>query len=86
MANDQAIQAFQAALRGKLVQPGDAGYDDARALYNGMIDKRPRFIARCVDAADVIAAVNFARGAACSSRSAAAATAPPASAAATTAW
>ena len=57
----EAIQGLHAALRGKLIQPGDADYDTARALYNGMIDKRPRFIARCVDAADVIAAVSFGR-------------------------
>src|SRR5512134_1314221 len=61
MANDEAIQSFRAALRGKLIQPSDADYDAARALYNGMIDKRPRLIARAVDTADVIAAVNFAR-------------------------
>ena len=59
--NDQAIAAFQQALRGRLIQPGDADYDAARALYNGMIDKRPRLIARCADVADVITAVNFAR-------------------------
>ena len=59
--NDQAIAAFQQALRGRLIQPGDADYDAARALYNGMIDKRPRLIARCADAGDVIACVNFAR-------------------------
>jgi len=47
--------------RGELVSPADAGYDEARQLYNGMIDKRPLLIARCVDAADVIAAVNFGR-------------------------
>ncbi|MDQ3655111.1 MAG: FAD-dependent oxidoreductase, partial [Chloroflexota bacterium] len=50
-----------AALRGEVIQPGDAGYDAARTVYNGMIDKRPAIIARCVDVADVIAAVNFAR-------------------------
>ena len=61
MATEQAIQSLKASLRGKLVQPGDADYDAVRALYNGMIDKRPRLIARCVDAADVIAAVNFGR-------------------------
>src|SRR5512145_121276 len=61
MANDEAIQSFRAALRGKLIQPSDADYDAARALYNGMIDKRPRYIARCVDTADVIAAVTFGR-------------------------
>src|SRR5687768_9469637 len=58
---DQVIAAFQQSLRGKLIQPADADYDTARALYNGMIDKRPRLIARCVDTADVITAVNFAR-------------------------
>ncbi len=61
MPTDPAIQAFGAALRGKLIQPGDPDYDTVRALYNGMIDKKPRFIARCVDAADVIAAVTFGR-------------------------
>jgi hypothetical protein len=58
---DQTIASFQQRHRGKLIQPGDADYDAARALYNGMIDKRPRLIARAADAADVIAAVNFAR-------------------------
>jgi FAD/FMN-containing dehydrogenase len=61
MLDPNAITAFAAALRGKLIQPGDAGYDEARALYNGMIDRKPRLIARCVDTADVIAAVNFGR-------------------------
>jgi len=61
MLDEQAIQAFKSSLRGKLVQPGEPDYDAVRALYNGMIDKRPRLIARCVDAADVMAAVNFGR-------------------------
>jgi FAD/FMN-containing dehydrogenase len=52
---------FRAAFRGELIEPGDAGYDEARAVYNGMIDRHPRLIAQCVDAADVIAAVNLAR-------------------------
>jgi hypothetical protein len=47
--------------RGRQIRPTDADYNEARALYNGMIDKRPRLIARCADVADVIAAVNFAR-------------------------
>jgi len=54
---DLAIQGF----RGRLVQPSDKDYDEARALYNGMIDKRPRIIARCTDAADIMSAVNYAR-------------------------
>ena len=42
-------------------RPGDPGYDDARKVWNGIIDKRPALIARCAGVADVIAAVNFAR-------------------------
>jgi FAD/FMN-containing dehydrogenase len=52
---------FRAAFRGTLFEPGDVGYDEARAVYNGMIDRRPRLVARCADSADVIAAVNLAR-------------------------
>lgn len=48
-------------LRGQVIQRGDTGYDAARALYNAMIDKRPALIARCVDAADVQAAVLYGR-------------------------
>jgi hypothetical protein len=55
--DDPLIQGF----RGKLIGPSDKDYDEARALYNGMIDKRPKVIARCTDAADVMAAVNYAR-------------------------
>jgi len=58
---DDSIATFQQRLRGPLVRQGDSEYDAVRALYNGMIDKRPRLIARCVDVADVIAAVNFGR-------------------------
>ncbi|HVJ21902.1 MAG TPA: FAD-binding oxidoreductase [Polyangiaceae bacterium] len=50
-----------AGFRGQLVGPTDPDYDGVRALYNGMIDKRPRLIARCADVADIINAVNFAR-------------------------
>jgi len=56
-----AIQALAAAMRGELIRPGDPGYDEARKVYNGMIDRYPALIARCVDAADVIAAVGFGR-------------------------
>src|SRR5919205_1362001 len=55
------IQAFSERLRGPVVGRDDPDYAAARALYNGMIDKRPRLIARCADVADVIAAVNFGR-------------------------
>src|SRR5687768_13836690 len=46
---------------GALMHPGDAGYDDARAVFNGMVDRRPALIARCATDEDVIAAVNLAR-------------------------
>src|SRR5438067_783685 len=52
---------LRAKMRGELILPEDAGYDGARKLYNAMIDKRPGLIARCVDAADVMACVNYAR-------------------------
>jgi hypothetical protein len=58
---DETLTRFAASLRGSLFQRGDAGYDEARKLYNAMIDTRPRLIARCVDAADVIASVNIGR-------------------------
>jgi FAD/FMN-containing dehydrogenase len=50
-----------AAVRGDLIVPGDPGYDEARAVYNGMIDKHPAAIVRCRDTADVISCVRFAR-------------------------
>src|SRR5918912_270694 len=58
---DQMVSTLQQSLRGRVIGQGDVDYDATRALYNGMIDKRPRLIARCVDVADVIAAVNFGR-------------------------
>ena len=59
--NAEAISNFAANQRGPVIQSGDAEYDEARKLYNGMIDKRPLLIVRCADVADVIAAVNFGR-------------------------
>ncbi|MDQ4077267.1 MAG: FAD-binding oxidoreductase, partial [Chloroflexota bacterium] len=55
------IQAFAAELRGEVIRPGDTTYDEARKVWNGMIDRRPAVIARCTGAADVMAAVRFAR-------------------------
>jgi hypothetical protein len=52
-------EELSAALRGELIGPGDPGYDRARAVYNGMIDKRPAAIARCRDVADVVSCVRF---------------------------
>src|SRR4051812_37752504 len=59
--DDAAIQDLMSRQRGELIRPDDAGYEQARKIYNGMIDKRPALIACCVDVADVIGAVNFAR-------------------------
>ncbi|HET7037111.1 MAG TPA: FAD-binding oxidoreductase [Thermomicrobiaceae bacterium] len=56
-----AVAAFRAQLRGPLISPQDADYEEARRAYNAMIDRYPLLIARAVDVADVIAAVNFAR-------------------------
>ena len=61
MLNGPAIEKFKTGLRGELIQQSDERYEEARKLYNGMIDKRPLLIARCVDAADVISAVRFGR-------------------------
>ncbi|HEX2280493.1 MAG TPA: FAD-binding oxidoreductase [Thermomicrobiales bacterium] len=59
--DDATVEAFIASIHGPVIQPGDAGYDDARAVQNGLIDRRPAFIVRCSGPADVIQAVNFAR-------------------------
>jgi FAD/FMN-containing dehydrogenase len=61
MFDAQRLAAFAEKFRGKLIGPTDAGYDEARSLYNAMIDKRPRLIARCANVADVITAVDFGR-------------------------
>jgi FAD/FMN-containing dehydrogenase len=61
MLDEATVEQFKVALRGELIQHGDPGYDEARKVYNGMIDKHPRMIARCADVADVISCVNFAR-------------------------
>jgi hypothetical protein len=52
---------LEGQVRGRLIGPDDPGYEDARKVYNAMIDRRPALIVRCNDAADVIAVVNFAR-------------------------
>ncbi|MHC3439111.1 FAD-binding oxidoreductase [Natrialbaceae archaeon A-gly3] len=57
----EQLEQFDAALHGDVIRPGDDAYDDARAVWNGMIDKHPAIIARCRGVADVISAVEFAR-------------------------
>jgi FAD/FMN-containing dehydrogenase len=61
MPGEAAIATFKASLRGELIQPTDAGYNEARKVYNAMIDRHPALIARCADVADVITSVQFAR-------------------------
>jgi FAD/FMN-containing dehydrogenase len=58
---NKSIQEFRKRLHGRLLRSNDEGYDNARKVFNGMIDKRPGLIVRCAGVADVIAAVNFAR-------------------------
>jgi FAD/FMN-containing dehydrogenase len=57
---DAAVQALRSQLSGDVIVPGDASYDEARALFNGMIDRRPALIARVRSAADAAAAIRFA--------------------------
>ncbi|MHA7223554.1 FAD-binding oxidoreductase [Arthrobacter sp. RHLT1-20] len=59
--NGTVVDGLREQLRGQLITPADAGYDAARAVHNGMINKRPAAVARVSQVADVIACVNFAR-------------------------
>ena len=58
---EAVVEQFGSRLRGKLLRPGDAEYEEARLLWNGVIDKRPALIARCAGVGDVVDSVNFAR-------------------------
>jgi len=59
--DDAALDALRASLSGAVLRPGEDGYDDARTIFNGMIDRRPGLIARCASTGDVAKAVRFAR-------------------------
>jgi FAD/FMN-containing dehydrogenase len=56
-----AVDRYRSALRGSSLTPGEPGYDDARRVWNGYVDKRPAIIAQCAGVDDVIRTVNFAR-------------------------
>src|SRR3989442_14427800 len=57
----QALAEFPNELHGEIVRPQDEGYDDARKIWNAMIDRRPALIVRCRDAEDVTRSIAFAR-------------------------
>jgi FAD/FMN-containing dehydrogenase len=57
----EVVEAFAMQMRGPVLAPDDAGYEDARTIWNGLIERRPALIAQCTGAADVVDAVNFAR-------------------------
>jgi FAD/FMN-containing dehydrogenase len=59
--SESTAQQLRSALRGEVLAPSDAGYEEARKVYNGMIDRHPRLIARCAGVADVMACIRFAR-------------------------
>ena len=62
MTTDQrALDALRSRVRGQLILPGDDGYGAARSVWNGMIDRQPALIIRCLGAGDVVVGVNFAR-------------------------
>jgi FAD/FMN-containing dehydrogenase len=55
------LDELRAQVRGEVVGPGEEGYDDARAVHNAMIDRRPAVVVRCANAGDVMTTVGFAR-------------------------
>jgi FAD/FMN-containing dehydrogenase len=57
----QALAGLRETVRGPVIAPDDPGYDDARSIWNALIDRRPALIVQCSGAADVVDAVNFAR-------------------------
>jgi len=61
MPIQQAISEFRGQFRGTVIEPEEAAYEQARKVYNGMIDRRPRLIAKCTDVGDVMAAVRMAK-------------------------
>src|SRR6266436_4224045 len=61
VVREAAVEEFRGSLRGGLLRAGHDGYDAARKIWNGMIDRRPALIARCAGAADVVRCVDFAR-------------------------
>ena len=61
MTTIDALESLAEGFSGVILAPGDAGYDAARKIHNGLIDKRPALIACCRNTADIVDAVNAAR-------------------------
>ena len=59
--DEAAIRGLSSGVRGQLIRPEDDGYDTTRAVFNGMVDRRPALIVRCLGVADVVRGVEFAR-------------------------
>jgi FAD/FMN-containing dehydrogenase len=59
--SNSAVERFKARLKGSVLLSNDEGYDTARRVWNGMIDRRPELIVRCLSVADIISSVHFAR-------------------------
>lgn len=59
--SSSAVDALRATMRGELLDEAHPAYDNTRVVWNGMIDRKPALIARCRNAADVVASVNFTR-------------------------
>jgi FAD/FMN-containing dehydrogenase len=58
--NERSLRRLRVRLGNRLLEPGDTAYDDARAVWNGMIDRRPRLVAQCATPDDVAACIEFA--------------------------
>ena len=59
--DQEAVESLSGTLRGEVLLPGGASYDEARTIWNAMVDRRPGLIVRCMGSADVVRAVNFVR-------------------------
>ena len=76
--DNQLLDELEGHVTGSVLAPDHAGYDEARAVHNGLVDRKPALIVRARSAEDVVAALAFARAAGSRSRSAAAGTTSPA--------